>query len=155
MGRKIDNGEVRDIFGISVNPRIAHGIRNIRFVTEIDRLNPGGLFTKLGQIRGHWKEERPHRREAPGLYRGMRALTGMSVYDQKPLQEMRNAFIRLKIEGNKLRREAERSMGRGQVHEAQKLMGLVKEKQQGLVRLSDMIERHKQGRARMVEEREK
>lgn len=155
MGRKIDNGEVRDIFGISVNPRIAHGIRNIRFVTEIDRLNPGGLFTKLGQIRGHWKEERPHRREAPGLYRGMRALTGMSVYDQKPLQEMRNAFIRLKIEGNKLRREAERSMGRGHVHEAQKLMGLVKEKQQGLVRLSDMIERHKQGRARMVEEREK
>jgi len=154
-GQKIDSGEIRDVFGISVHPRIAHAARNIRFITEIDRLNPGGLFTKLGQVRGHWRDERPHRREPSGMYRGLRGFTGMSLYDQKPLKEMRNEYIRLKIEANKLRREARRSSMRGQMLEAEQLMGRARDKQAGMVRLRERVERFRQGRAREVEAQEK
>lgn len=153
--RKIDAGEIRDVFGISTNPRIAHLIRNIRLVTELDRLNPGGIFTELGKVRGHWTDERPHRREPSGAYRALRAATGMSLFDQKPLQEMRNESIRLSIEANKLQREVRRSYAQGQIKEAERLMGRVQEKQRGLINLRARVERYRQGRAREVQEQEK
>lgn len=154
-GRKIDQGEIRDVFGVSVHPRIAHALRNIRLVTELDRLNPGGVFTELGKVRGHWKDERPHRREAPGIYRGIRFGVGTSLYNQRPLKEMRNKSIRLQIEANKLEREARRSYMRGQVLEAERLRERAEDKQRGLVALRQQIERYRQGRAREVEQQEK
>ncbi len=79
-GRAIDDGTVRDIFGITFGPgmpvRGQHALQNIRLVHEIDRLNLFGWFTELGHYFGSFTKDRPHRLEAPAGERALAFITG-------------------------------------------------------------------------------
>ena len=91
-GKAISDGQTADIFGFNVPPSIAHIVRNIRLVTELDRLNPGGVFTKIHRSLGYSVDVegregmRPHRNEPNEFYRWTRFLTGVG-YQEIDLQD--------------------------------------------------------------------
>lgn len=97
-GREIASGKVVDVMGVPVHPRAAHLVRNIRLISEADRLNPGDIFTKIGQWMGWWEEGRPHRREAKGMERAMRTFLGTNIYTVNPKQEQTSEAARLEME---------------------------------------------------------
>jgi len=107
---QIDDGTIRDVLGVvmedmgavvglegvgvpnSIARRAAHLINNFRLVTEVDRLDPFGAWTKIGQHMGWWENERPHRWTAPGVDRVARLLVGWNMKGVDPEQQaMRNA----------------------------------------------------------------
>lgn len=60
---QIRQGKMRDVFGIEMPDWAAHIVRNIRFINDIDKLNPGGVWTTVGQTFDQFSGDRPHRRE--------------------------------------------------------------------------------------------
>lgn len=153
-GRAIDNGEIRDVMGIPMHPRIAHLVRNIRLVTDLDRLNPGGVFTKLGQARGWWRDQRPHRREAPESFRYLRGWSGTALYQVRPVEEMQTRIKWADIDANTLRRRAQWALRKGQIAESRRLMRLANQKQSDKRQIAGILERYRQGRAREMERRQ-
>jgi hypothetical protein len=83
-------GQESDMLGITMPTRLAKTLSNIVVISEIDRLNPGGLFgtqtvdpvtgavTKTPSVFG---EERGTRVDMPEEQRQAQALTGVRVYD--------------------------------------------------------------------------
>lgn len=120
--RAIDDGEIRDLAGVPVHPRFAHLIRNIRLVTEFDRLNPAGTWTKIGQKAGFWTSDRPHRDEPNELARWMRFGTGVNVRDVEPIEQVQNQVLRAGSEYRDRMTRARRAYARGQKQEAERLM---------------------------------
>jgi hypothetical protein len=123
-GRQISEQGYLDVMGVILPARVAHLVRNVRLVGEIDKQNPGGIFTELGKWMGWWESGRPHRREALGEERAMKALVGWSTYGVQAAGEQERK-VREAIRGA---REAEQNVRwarrRGQTAEAARQLRL-------------------------------
>jgi hypothetical protein len=83
-------GQQSDMLGITMPTWVAKALSNIVVISEIDRLNPGGIFgtqtvdpvtgavTKTPSVFG---EERGSRVDLPEEQRQTQALTGIRIYD--------------------------------------------------------------------------
>lgn len=126
--QKIDRGQVEDVFGVALPPRVAHVLNNFRFINELDRLNLGNMWTKLGQSLGYYQDTRPNRKESSlQTLRVLRALTGMAIYETEPVNELRTQLKDLTGEANTLMWRAKKSMQRGQTYEAERYRQQAKE----------------------------
>ncbi len=106
-GRTISEEGARDLFGIPLPAAAAHMVRNIRLVSALDKLNPGGLWTKIGMEGGYIDEfqksrgkeyngfvkERPHRLESEEYRRWLQQLTGLAFYDANPLKVLKQEAL--------------------------------------------------------------
>lgn len=134
-GREIDNGNIRDVLGVAMNSRTAHVLRNIRLVTEMDRLNPtfngmfpDGIWTHMGRKLGDWKVDRPHRREAPIGWRMAQFWLGTKLYGVDVREEQGKKARGAMRAAQRARWDARRSSGEGQVAEARSNIALAMEK---------------------------
>lgn len=121
--RDIEDGTVRDLFGVPVNRRVLHLVNNLRLVSEVDRLDPGGLWTKIGQQLGYWEgDERPHRWTAPEGDRWMRTLSGLNVKGVVPTEQAERQFRDADREANAAVSRTRYALRRGQTYEAEQFM---------------------------------
>lgn len=68
-------------FGVTMSPQMAGALEMARPVRELDRLNPGGVFTKLGNAMGSFTGDvRPHRNEPSEAGRWARFGLGIKTY---------------------------------------------------------------------------
>ena len=142
------DGEQRDLFGIINGPAwMIHPLQNIRLFTELDRLNPGGLFTKVGQWAGWWGEKRPHKNETPEPDRIGRFFTGLNIKAVEPTAELQKKVVKLEKEVNTLKGDARRSQRDGYFKEASKRMDTIREKQAEIQELQKRIRDGAQYRA--------
>lgn len=82
-GRAFSDETPKEFMGVMAPGGAAgrHALDLFRPASELDRLNPGNVFTKLGQALGNYTTDtRPHRNEAPPVERLVRAMTGIKVY---------------------------------------------------------------------------
>ncbi len=119
-GRAIDEGRISDVYGLPVPPSVAHLLRDVRFVSELDRLNPGGIFTNLGVQRGWWEDQRPDRLEPAERERWQRFLTGTRAYGAEPVRDHERRLRDLRIERNRLGQQMRWAAGQGQTLEVQR-----------------------------------
>ena len=123
------DGQQRDLFGLIKGPAwMMHVAQNIRLVNELDRINPGGLFTEWGKDMGWWKGERPHRNEAPQPDRIGRFFTGLNIKAVEPIEELQKKVLKLENDANKLKSLGRRSMRDGNISEAQSYQDEYKQK---------------------------
>lgn len=143
---EIEDGTIRDIMGVPVNRRAAHLINNLRLVTEADRMDPGGLWTKIGQKMGWWTDERPHRWTAPGPERATRFFTGLNIKGVAPTQQAERNYRDADRERNAAMSRAKYALRRGQTLEAEKFMEEVKRLQlegvASIARLNELRKRN-------------
>ncbi|MCC6156121.1 MAG: hypothetical protein IT367_20315 [Candidatus Hydrogenedentes bacterium] len=72
-------------FGMSLSPQAAGLINLFRPARELDRLNPGGVFTSIGNATGQFEGDvRPRRNEPGELERWTRFGTGIKFYGADP-----------------------------------------------------------------------
>jgi len=128
-GRELDSGEWRDLFGVPMPPRVNHLVRNIRLLNEIDRLNPGNLWTKVGQQLNVWEGDRPHRQEADQFSRFAKVLLGMSTYGVQPDMELAREIKSLRFEQSKAESQARMASMRGATLETSGFLKTAREKQ--------------------------
>lgn len=144
--QQINDGTIRDVLGVvmedlgavvglegvgipnSVARRVAHLINNFRLVTEVDRLDPGGAWTKLGQYMGWWEGERPHRWTAPGMDRGLRALVGWNMKGVDPEQQAQRNMRTAHLDSNRALGQARKAHRQGSYAEAEQFMEAAKAK---------------------------
>lgn len=142
-------GEVKDVFGFAVHPRVQHALKNIRLISELDRLNPSlglvdkGIWTQIGIKTGAWDKDidaRPHRHEVPEGGRILRSLTGLASYSVNPEEHLSREVKKLTNESRTalyLRRRARKD---GNLLEANnyftQFLDLKKERRQLSSRLS-------------------
>ncbi len=122
----IEDGTVRDLFGIPAPRRAIHIVNNLRLVTEIDRIDPGGLWTKIGQQMGWWEEGRPHRWTAPGVDRATRFLAGLNVKGVAPMEQQERVVRESEREANSALSRARYAVRTGQTLEAEKFLEAMK-----------------------------
>jgi hypothetical protein len=120
--REIEDGTIRDIGGIPVNRRVAHLLNNLRLVGEIDRIDPGGLWTKVGQHMGWWEGERPHRYTAPGAERAVRFFSGLNIKGVAPVAEAERRMRDSEREMNSSLSRARWAIRKGQTYEAEQFL---------------------------------
>lgn len=84
------SGQKADMFGVEIPVRLAKTLSNIVVLSEIDRLNPGGVFGErlVDPVTGEITQkpsvfgvERGSRVDLPEEQRQARALTGVRIYD--------------------------------------------------------------------------
>jgi len=76
-----------EMFGQSMSPQTAGFINLFRPARELDRLNPGDIFTKVGNATGQFEGDvRPRRNEPDQTERWGRFLTGVKFYGADPDQ---------------------------------------------------------------------
>jgi hypothetical protein len=121
-GRAIDEGNVADVFGMTMPPRAAHLIRNVRLISEIDRLNPLGAWNKLGQFFGRFEKDRPHRREVPQGERFLRFFGGLKLSGIEPEKEASGKIFRTRKDMNSALAGARRAQRLGQTAERERFM---------------------------------
>lgn len=124
--REIEDGTIRDVMGFPVNRRAGHLLNNIRLISEIDRTDPGGIFTKIGQRLGYWEGERPHRWTAPGPERATRFFTGLNIKGVVPAEQQERKIRDAEREANAAQSRAQYALRRGQTLEAQEFLDQVK-----------------------------
>lgn len=143
-------GAQTNMLGIDMRNKVAHALRQLRPLSELDRTNPGNIFGAINSLlKGQgldFAAERPHKVDAPGQDRAETYLTGLKQY-KYDMQKGKNALVArsereissLKSEINYNRREASRLRSKGQVaaamsyeRRAKQLMEQLKKKQQEL-----------------------
>lgn len=87
-GQRVDENEYSDVFGISMSQPTARLIRNVRLINEIDRLNPGGVWTEIAKWRGDIVDKRAHRNEAPEPARWMQFMFGWRLFEATPVKDV-------------------------------------------------------------------
>lgn len=77
-----DYGEApKEMFGATVSPSVAGMVNLFRPARELDRLNPGGVFTKAGNALGTFEGDvRPNRNEPGEAERWARFVGGAKIY---------------------------------------------------------------------------
>lgn len=108
MREKISEGNTKEMFGVAVSPSTAHAVRQIRFLNEVDRLNPGNAFTHLGHFFGTFEGDRPARNEVEQSQRFIRLITGLTSFENDEEKVLRSEFFDLREDMLK-----SRSQGRG------------------------------------------
>jgi len=116
-GHAISDGKVVDVFGVPMHPRLAHLFRNLRLINELDQLNPGDAWIKVGKGAGHWTDKRPHRYEAPEGSRWLRVLTGINAKGIIPEKQQLKNMHEAAYEANKSKGKMRLAMRNGQVLE--------------------------------------
>jgi hypothetical protein len=111
----------------SVARRVGHLLNNFRLVTEMDKLDPGGAWTKIGQHMGWWEGERPHRWTAPGFDRGMRALVGLNMKGVKVEEQAERNMRTANLDGNAARGKMRKAYREGNLAEARLFFERVQE----------------------------
>lgn len=143
---EIEDGTIRDVMGIPMNRRAVHLINNLRLVTEVDRMDPWGLWTKIGQAMGWWQDERPHRWTAPGPERATRFFTGLNIKGVAPAQQAERNFRDAERERNAALSRAKYAIRRGQTLEAEGFMTEVRRLQTegaaSMARLNELRKRN-------------
>jgi hypothetical protein len=92
-GQEIDARDYSDVFGVPVSHPVNKFFRNIRLFNEIDRLNPGGLWTIISRDVVHAVEdERAHRKEAGQVGRWVQFMTGARLFDAEPFEDTKSAI---------------------------------------------------------------
>jgi len=124
LGREIDRGQTVEMFGVEVHPRLQHLLRNLRLVNEIDKMNPGGLWTEIWERTGNATEGagRPHRREASGMERGLKQLVGLNFYNVNALEEAQRTYLDAQRDAGKSKSAAKVAAKYGQIREYESLM---------------------------------
>lgn len=108
-------GRVKDLWSVTAGPTwFRYSLENIRLLTEIDRLNPGGVFTTLGKMRGLWDDKRPHRNEAPGVYRALQSGLGLNFKDVDPVESLRKQISKVGKDINGLKSDVRYAVRTGQ-----------------------------------------
>ena len=147
------NGQQANMLGIINGPAWAiHILQNVRLITALNEVNPGGLFTWLGQKAGYFKGERPHRHDAPELDRWMKQLTGFNVKTVQPDEEVRRKVQTLNREISELKGSAHRSMRDGYTSELESRLTEMRDKRdERLVLLNRLVVG---GQARIAKQQE-
>ncbi len=117
-GEQIDNGEMRDLFGVPIPPgtpiRVLHAIRNIRLFTELDRINPFGAWDWVGKdYFKAWTKDRPHRLEAPEAQRYLESLFGWKTPTVNTVEQLQRETRRLQREYNQATHNAQIAAAKG------------------------------------------
>lgn len=161
-GRKIDDGEVQDIFGLAIpdapdwvpfagewftNPRMVHFLRNFRLVTELDRLNPGDWWTGIGQWSGTFTQDRAHRREAPQGQRALRTFAGFNIQTVDTGEELERKVRDARREHSRLESRARWAYSRGHVAEAERMMRQANDHLREAHRYSERLQEVRRSRA--------
>ena len=84
FGRRFEGDMPVEYMGLpGMSQNMKQGVDLARGFGDIDRLNPGGVFTKLGELTGTIRPDdkgrRPNRNEAPEAYRWLRQFTGFTM----------------------------------------------------------------------------
>jgi hypothetical protein len=79
MDKKIREGRAVDLFGLEVPDWAAHIMKNIRLFNELDKMNPYGAFTGVGNYLGNFEGDRPNRVNVSGAARALAFTTGLRV----------------------------------------------------------------------------
>ena len=111
-------------FGVpnSVARRIGHLLNNARLVTEMDRLDPGGAWTKLGRYAGWWDDERPHRFTAPGVDRFNRFMFGLNMKGVEPESQAERNMRTMHLDSNAARGKFRKAYREGNMAEAREYL---------------------------------
>ncbi len=86
-GREFSTEYPREMFGLPIPGGAAttHVAENfLPTLRALDRLNPAGMFTKLGHATGTFTGKRPHRDEPGEAQRWLRFITGLKFYAPDP-----------------------------------------------------------------------
>lgn len=170
--RAIDDGTVRDVMGFvleemgsavglpaldvpnSVARRAVHLINNFRLVTEVDRLDPGGAWTKIGQHMGWWENERPHRHTAPGVDRAARTLLGWNMKGVKPEEQAQRNAQSAHLDSNRALGQARKAYREGAHAEARTFMDAARAKAEEARQYQERLNELRRRRALDVAKRE-
>ncbi|MCC6798323.1 MAG: hypothetical protein IT366_24635 [Candidatus Hydrogenedentes bacterium] len=110
-----------EMFGASLSPQSAGLINLFRPARELDRLNPGGVFTEIGNATGQFEGDvRPRRNEPGEAERWLRFGTGLKFYGADPDQANLSRNERAK-KAARLRKMAMRAKREGRGGEARYL----------------------------------
>ena len=142
LGRKIREGQTKDVLGIDVPDWFAHILKNLRLVGELDRLNPYGAFTGVGNYLGNFKGERPNRTETDQALRVLRTLTGLADYPVDARQVVRGEMIGLKKDLVQSRQNMSRAVREGDTSNIERMQErqseISKEMMQAAKRLNEI-----------------
>lgn len=148
-GRAIDSNEVRDMFGYpNLPPRVVHLLRNVRLLTELDRLNPGDAWSAV------WEEfntvpgqKRPHRQEGPQTARWAQFFTGINLKGIEPLEQQSGTARREQLAARDADGLAKFRLRQGNRVEAAKLMEVAAEHMQKSRSAQERVHALRRGRA--------
>lgn len=161
--RKIDDGTVRDLFGVvfedlgvpnSLARRGIHLLNNLRLVSYIDRADPGGAWTKIGQHMGWWETERPHRFTAEGTDRAVQALLGWNIKGVAPESQAERNLQTAHLDANRARGEARQALRQGNTFEGNYFMEAARKHQEKAEQWKRRLGELRKRRALDVEKRE-
>lgn len=146
-GEQMASGQVRDMFGIPMSPRVQHFLRNARILNEFDKLNPGGLWTKIAQATGLTTAERPHRKEASGAQRALKALLGTDFAGFVPEEELQKSMKMAAFSARKSETMARLAMVKGAGLEAQSFLEQAQQQREEMAALARRLNKTRQMRA--------
>jgi len=107
-----------EMMGVTMSPTTAGAVGLVRPVRELDRLNPGGVFTKIGNALGTFEGDvRPHRNEPGEAERWLRFGLGLKAYGADPDEANKSKKERAK-ETHRLRKMAMSARREGRTGEA-------------------------------------